>query len=97
MRVFAKAHYGDEDFEFDTCIIKVNVEPGIHTCSFTPNPLSSDEYGDLMRSFEPPVDEETYDRITEKEKDIDTHINIIKRNATQSLYCFNIGLNNLKG
>lgn len=63
---WAKAHYGDE-FDFDTCIIKKDVEPGIHTVTWATEELTSEEYGDLMRSFEPAVDEETYERITDKE------------------------------
>lgn len=61
---WAKAHYG-EDFQVDTCIVKWNIEPGVNTITWAHKPRSAEEYGDLMRVFEPPVDEETYDRIIE--------------------------------
>lgn len=64
--LMAKAHYGD-DFEFDMCIVKKNIEQGIHTVTWTPSAMSVEDYGDLMSAFEPPVDDETYNRIIDKD------------------------------
>jgi hypothetical protein len=66
VRAWAKAHYGD-DFVFDTCVIKMDVEQDVHTVTWSPNAMSAEQYGDLMRAFEPPVDVDTYDRIVENE------------------------------
>lgn len=60
MREIAKAHYG-ADFEFDKCIIELDVEAGVDITTFE---MSRDsDWGNKVRSFEPPVTEEQYERI----------------------------------
>jgi hypothetical protein len=51
LEAWAKAHYRN-DFSFDTCIIKMNIEPGVHTVTWSSDSMSVKEYGDLMRFTE---------------------------------------------